>query len=67
MPKKIPYQTEVEVVGYRLLHSLAETEAKFGISRPTITQIMKRNPDLVDKFKDQLTARAVEKYNLQQR
>ena len=65
MPKQIPYQTQVEVVGYRLLHSLAETEAKFGISRPTISQIMKRNPELVDKFKDQLAARAIEKYDLE--
>ena len=59
MRYQVPYRKTVEVIAYRLNHSLNETASKFGISRQAIIGIMHRNGDLVERLKTQIEQEVV--------
>ena len=56
MKTRIPFQLRVEVIGFRLNHTLTETQDKFGMSRKTICRIMETNTDIVDRMREQIIA-----------
>ena len=51
---RVPYRRTVEVITYRLQNPLQETADHFGITRQTVINIVKRNPDLVERLKTQI-------------
>ena len=61
MAYKLSYETELDVVSFRLKNSLKDTAEKFNISKPTVIAIMGRHEDVVVKVKEAMQAAAVAK------
>ena len=56
---RIPYETQVQVIAYRLGHTIKATAAKFDIAAKTVTNIMETNPELVEEMKAAIQSKVI--------
>ena len=54
MAMRIPYAVEVRIVRRRLETDLDTVSEEFDVSKMTIQNVMKRNPDLVEQIKSEI-------------
>ena len=60
MAMRIPFEVEVQIVRRRMETTVDVVAEEFGVSKLTVHNIMKRNPELVEQLKAQIRKEATE-------